>query len=139
MTKLEYHGIVGKFCEVIKSYLNNSYQRVTIKSLHASNYVSSWELFKHGVSQGPILGPLLFLFYINDLPQQVKGKVLPILTSFLISNSDSVNMDQDVKIVFQTTQRWFNSIRMLLNYNKTKFMQFLGVHSALVMINEELL
>jgi hypothetical protein len=78
--------------------------------------------------QGSILGPLLFLFYINHLPQLVKGKALPILfaddTSFIISTSDKANMDQDVKVVFQTAQRWFNSNRMLLNYNKTKFMQF---------------
>jgi hypothetical protein len=41
MTKLDYYGIVGKFGELIKSFLNNRYQRVTIKSLYASNYASS--------------------------------------------------------------------------------------------------
>jgi hypothetical protein len=128
MTKLQYYGIAGKFGELIKFYLNNRHQRVTIKSLYASNYVSSWKLVKHGVPQGPILVPHLFLFYINYLPQLVKGKTLPILfaddTSFIIQNSDSEIMDQDVKVVLQTAQRRFNSNRMLLIYNKTKFMQF---------------
>jgi hypothetical protein len=71
----------------------------------------------------------LFLLCINDLPQLVKGKALPVLfadnTSFIISNPDSAIMNQDMKVTLQTGQRWFNSNRMLLNYNKTKFMQFL--------------
>jgi hypothetical protein len=95
------------------SYLSNRYQRVTIKSSHASNYTSAWELVEHGVPQGSILGLLLFLFNINDLPQLVKGKALPILfaddTSFIISNSELVKMDQDVKVLLEITQKWFNS------------------------------
>jgi hypothetical protein len=43
-------------------------------------------------------------------------------TCFIMSNSDSVNMDPDVKVVLEITQRLFNSHRMLVNYNKTKFM-----------------
>jgi hypothetical protein len=108
MTKLEYCGTVGKFGELIKSYLNNRYQRVTINSLYASNYVSSCILVKHGVLQGSILGPPLFLFYINYLPQLIKGKALPILfaddTSFITSNSDPANIDQDLKAILQTNK-----------------------------------
>jgi hypothetical protein len=103
VVKGEDHGIVGKFGELIKSYFNNRYQRVIIKSLYASNHVSSWELVKHGDPQGSILSPLFFLFYINDLPQVVKGKALPVLfagdISFIISNSDPAIMDQDAKVV----------------------------------------
>jgi hypothetical protein len=62
MIKLEYYDIVGKFGELIESYLNNRYQRVIIKSLYASNYVSSWELVKHEVTQESILGPYCFYF-----------------------------------------------------------------------------
>jgi hypothetical protein len=112
ITQLEYYGIVGRFGELIKSYLNYRYQRAVVKSLYNSDYVSAWELVKHGVPQGSILGPLVFLFYINDLPQLIKGKALPILfadnISFIISNSDSVKIDGDVKEVLEVTQKWFN-------------------------------
>jgi len=65
---------------------------------------------------------LLFLFYINDLPQLVKDVALPILfaddTSFLITNSSSLDMNQDLKLVLEITQKWFKSNIMLLNYDK---------------------
>jgi hypothetical protein len=74
-----------------------------------------------------VLGPLLFLLYINDLPQLGKGKVKPILfaadTSFIISNLDPQIMFHEVKAVLEIIQNWFNSNRMLLNYKKTKFVQ----------------
>jgi len=57
----------------MKSYLNDRYQRVLIKNTNSKNYLSEWEKVKSGVPQSSILGLLLFLLYINDMPGSINN------------------------------------------------------------------
>ena len=97
LSKLPYYGINGKAKLLIESYLQNRYQKVQITNSHFnSNTVSEWTKIKYSVPQGSILGPLLFLIYINDLPKAIEHKALPILfadnTSILLTSLNNIQM-----------------------------------------------
>ena len=64
--KLETYGIEGKLLNLIN--LHARYQRVV-----RNGQTSTWELIKSGVPQGSVLGPLMFLIYINDLPDKIQS------------------------------------------------------------------
>ena len=68
LKKLDYYGVRGIANEWFASYLKNRKKFVSI-----SGHISSSQVIQTGVPQGSVLGPLLFLLYINDLNKSIKN------------------------------------------------------------------
>jgi hypothetical protein len=105
------------------------YQRVEIKNINFSHQIASkWGKIRHGIPQGSILGPLLFLLYVNDLPNFVKNKSKPILfgddTSIIVTNSIPTDFISDIKTIFKCLNKLFRANSLSLNFDKTHFIQF---------------
>ena len=68
--KLKQNGIEGNLLGLLRNYLRNRKQRVVINGSE-----SEWGEIESGVPQGSVLGPLLFLIYINDLEDGIKSQI----------------------------------------------------------------
>jgi hypothetical protein len=128
LNKLEFYGIQGKFKTLIESYLTGRYQKVTLNTNTTSNSSSKWELIKNGVLQGSILGPLFFLFYINDLPKIITKNNSIVLfaddASLLITDCNKLDLNTNINQSLHNIISWFNISLLVLNFNKTHYLEF---------------
>ena len=87
LRKVRAHGIRGRVLEWIRSWLTGRRQRVVL-----NGRFSSWEEVLSGVPQGSVLGPLLFVIFINDMDDTVE-----LLTSILRKFADDTKMGKKVR------------------------------------------
>lgn len=117
--KLKRIGITGNLLEFFKDYLHNRQQRVII-----SGQQSSWGTIKAGVPQGSVLGPLLFLIYINDLVNDITCDIklyADDTTLFTVTN----NHQEAAQLLNENLKRveeWANQWLVTFNHTKTKLM-----------------
>ena len=121
LRKLEKIGIQGLELEWFKNYLNNRNQFVYTNG-EKSNLLG----INKGVPQGSILGPILFLIYINDIKNCTSLMTLLFAddSNFLISGKNLNEIVEILNIELKNICDWFRCNEMSLNPTKTKFMIF---------------
>ena len=121
ISKIEKYGIKNIELNWFRSYLGTRKQFVSIKD--KSSPLLDISL---GVPQGSILGPLLFLLYINDLP--LSSEFLTLLfaddTTLLLSHDDIHTLIAMANTEFQKICEFFRTNRLVLHPDKTKFIIF---------------
>lgn len=121
--KLHHYGVTGQALGLLESYLIDRIQRVDV-----NGHRSSGSKIIMGVPQGSILGPFLFLVYINDLPHLVKNKHGLVLfaddTSLIFKVKRQQSVFDDVNDAICDVVDWFTVNNLLLNEKKTNCLRF---------------
>ena len=120
LKKLEFYGITGQAHNLLKSYLSNRHQKCQIDS-----FISSEKLIKCGVPQGSILGPLLFLLYINDLPECLKNtrpRLFADDTNLTATGHTIADIETAANSDLENLKNWLMANKLSLNVAKTEFM-----------------
>lgn len=122
--KLQHYGIAGLALDLLKSYLCGRVQKVDVNGTRSSGSVVNM-----GVPQGSILGPFMFLTYINDLPDLVGDTNEIVLfaddTSLLFKIKRQQSSYDDVNSAISGVVAWFESNNLLLNEKKTNVIKFI--------------
>ena len=122
LAKLEHYGIHSLANEWFRSYLSNRKQYVSVNG-HESSLAS----VLYGVPQGSVLGPLLFLIYINGLNQTIKFcKVHHFAddTNLLHFNKSVAKLNKLVNQDMKILTVWLNANKISLNVEKAKLVIF---------------
>ena len=115
--KLRQNGLNGGLLKLLESYLHNRQQRVVINGSY-SEYLS----IESGVPQGSVLGPLLFLIYINDLEKNIKSNIKFFADDTMLFSVvrdpavSATELDHDLDLICRWAHKW----KMEFNPDATK-------------------
>ena len=117
--KLNSIGIKGPLLNWFSNYLNNRHQAVVIKGK-----ISSYKTVNAGVPQGSVLGPLLFLIYINDIVDDIESlvKLFADDTSMYLSLNDADRRTAILNSDIQKITSWSQTWKVDFNPNKTELL-----------------
>lgn len=120
--KLYKYGFRGKVLMWLESYLGDRVQSVNLNGVSSKKQKISC-----GVPQGSVLGPLLFLLYINDLTQLEIAGFFALFaddTTIFWHNKDTQQLQQDIVSDIEKIKEWCDANRLCLNMSKTHLIGF---------------
>ncbi len=142
LMKLEHYGLRGPLLKWFETYLTGRKQFVYYNGV-SSDIVS----ISCGVPQGSVLGPLLFLLYINDLPN-ISSKLSFFLfaddTNIYYESTNLAEIENTVNAELKKLSQWLNLNRLALNVGKTNFVIFRSskkplYHNVVLIMNRKAL
>ena len=125
LKKCNQMGLRGKMNNIIKNYMTNRKSVVKINSDH-----SELENINFGVPQGSVLGPILFLIYINDIEQCINNTQLYLFADDIVLfsiNDDYTKMLKNLQNDFNVIVNWCKDNELFINEKKT---QYICINSA---------
>lgn len=121
LKKLDWYGVRGRALDWFRNYLENRKQYTAYKTASKPMPIT------HGVPQGSILGPLLFILYINDLPHAI-NYLKPILfaddTNLFHRSTNYSTLFSQANQDLCSLNEWFKANKLSLNINKTVYIVF---------------
>ena len=123
LDKLEYQGVRGNAYKLLNSYLSNRSQCTVNKEERISSGLQPVSI---GVQQGSVLGPFLFLVYINDLTNSCESKTILYADDLILLCSDvsTEKLKSKCEKSFLQLENWISSSRLTLNYSKMNCVLF---------------
>ena len=127
LKKLELYGIRGIPLGLFSSYLSDRYQAVKVNGV-----MSGFRSIDTGVPQGSVLGPILYLIYVNELPN-ISNVFSTCLfaddTTLIFKSSNIYELSNACQIGLECFFRWCCANRLSINISKTNMMLFSNIHS----------
>jgi len=126
LDKLFFYGIRGSALEWFESYLCNRMQFVSI-----GNTNSDKKYIPMGVPQGSVLGPLLFLLYLNDLPncsEILDFHLFADDTNLFFSSKSLSNIEITAKNELENVHKWLCCNQLSLNIDKSNYVMSFSMH-----------
>lgn len=134
LQKLQFYGIRGLALNFFSTYLRGRKQRVRLRDQdNGEKICSEWAPVNSGVPAGSVLGPALFILFVNDISGFMsahcrKCTLFADDTSLIVSGPRNADISHLAELAIRRAQVWFDANQLMLNSDKTEIVNFTKIN-----------